>query len=362
MDDAQSAAKRRMRCYQLVRFREPLEARDGFYAAPTGSEVVVRVTAAGVCHSDLHLCDGEHDLGGGRTVSLEGRIPMPLTPGHEIAGEVLDIGPDVDGVSRGQAVLVCSWIGCGQCGSCLAGREHLCRAPRFLGANRDGGYADIVAVPHARYLIPLDGLDPKRAAPLACSGLTTYSALRKLGLDVPIDQQPIVVIGAGGLGLMSLAILKMLGGAGAVVVEISEAKRQAALAAGALAVVDPNADGAAKAIRKAVGGEVLGVIDFVGSGETAKLGFDSLAAGGKLVIVGLFGGAMTLSVPLFPMRSVKVEGSYIGSPAELRELIALVRQHGMPNVPLDVRPLSEINEALADLQAGKVVGRVVLVP
>ena len=353
---------RSIRCHQLVAFGSPLEERQSFYPAPQGSEVVLRVVASGVCHSDLHLCEGEHDLGRGRKIKLEGRLPLPVTPGHEIAGEVVELGPHAHGFEVGQVVLACSWIGCGACRACLAGDEHLCRAPQFLGVNRDGGYATFVTIPHSRYLIDLAGIDPARGAPLVCSGLTTFSALKKLDAHVALARQPIVVIGAGGLGLMSLAILKMLGGVGAVMVEIDPVKREAALAAGALAAIDPKSPGAVKAIRQAAGGDVAGVIDLVGSGETGELGFELLSQGGKLVIVGLFGGAMTLSVPLIPMKSAKIEGSYIGSPAELRELMALVRVHGVPEIPLDLRALSSVNQALTDLREGRVVGRVVLRP
>ncbi len=359
-----------MRCYQLVEFGAPLSEATGFRPVPTGSEVIVHVLASGVCHSDLHISEGHHDLGGGRKASVAGRIHLPLTLGHEIAGVVVALGPEAgpergpraNGVAVGDAVLVCSWIGCGECEACLEGDEHLCRAPRFLGVNRDGGYADFVTVPHPRALVPLHGLDPRKAAPLVCSGLTTYSALRKLDANSRLQRKPVVIIGAGGLGLMSIEVLKLLGGAGAVVVEIDPRKRDAAMAQGAIAAIDPRAPGAAKAIRAAVGSEVSGVLDLVGSGETAKLGFDLLGPGGKLVIVGLFGGETTLSVPLFPMKSAKIEGSYIGSPAELRALIDLVRAKGMPDIPIDIRELSEVNQALADLQAGTVIGRVILVP
>jgi D-arabinose 1-dehydrogenase-like Zn-dependent alcohol dehydrogenase len=351
-----------LHAYQLTAFGQPLQEKHAGHPAPTGSEVVLRVVASGVCHSDLHIWEGFHDLGGGRKISLEGRVPLPLTPGHEIAGEVVALGPDATGIQMGDAVLACAWIGCSKCSACAAGNEHLCRAPRFLGLNRDGGYANFVTVAHPRYLISLDGLDPRRAASLGCSGLTTYSALKKLEAHSPLRQQPIVIIGAGGLGLMCLQILKMLGGAGAVAVEVDAARRKAALDAGALAAFDPKQEGAMKAIRSAAGGDIGGVIDFVGSGETAKLGFDLLGTGGRLVIVGLFGGAMTISVPLFPMKSASIEGSYIGSLAELRELVALVKEKGMPQIPLDVRPLNEINAALGDLQKGRVIGRVVLTP
>ena len=350
------------RCFQLMRFGDPLQEQDLSRDTPQGRTVLLRVVASGVCHSDLHICEGFQDLGGGKKLSFEGRVPLPLTLGHEISGEVVAVGPDVVDVAVGDQVLVCSWIGCGECIACRADREHQCRAPRYLGLNRPGGYADFVTVPHDRYLIKLDGLDPQRAAPLVCSGLTSYGALKKLDANYPLSAQKIVIVGAGGLGLMALCLSQMMGAAGAIVVEINPARRQAALDAGAMCVIDPNAPGAQKAIRQAAGGEVLGVVDFVGSAETCRLGFDLLGIGGKLVVVGLFGGAVSLPVPMIPSKSAKIEGCYVGTLADLKELIALVREKGMPAIPIDLRQLADVNTALDDLSHGRVVGRVVLIP
>lgn len=349
-----------MRCYQLTGFGQSLAGNEQPQPAPSGTEVLVKVRGAGVCHSDVHLWDGHYDLGSERKLSFADRLKLPLTLGHESAGEVMALGPDAQGVAEGALCVVCSWIGCRKCTACEAGDEHLCVAPRFLGVNRDGGYADYILVPHPRYLVEIGDLDPVSAAPLVCSGLTTYSALKKFG--PLLARHPIAIIGAGGLGLIALGVLKMLGGKGAVVVEIDPRKREAAIAAGALATVDPKAPDAAAQLRKALGGSVLGILDLVGSGETATLGVETLDKGGRLVIVGLFGGAMNLAVPLVPMKALTIQGSYIGSPAQLRELVALVREHGMPVTPIDRRPLSQAASALDDLRLGKVVGRVVLVP
>lgn len=349
-----------MRCYQLTGFGQDLAAREQPRPVPTGTEVLVKIGGAGVCHSDVHLWEGHYDLGGDRKLSFADRLKLPLTLGHESAGEIVALGPEADGVTEGATCIVCSWIGCRECAACETGDEHLCTAPRFLGVNRDGGYADYVLVPHPRYIVEIGDLDPVAAAPLVCSGLTTYSALKKFGA-LP-KRQPIAIIGAGGLGLIALGVLKMLGGQGAVVVEIDPRKREAAMAAGALATVDPKAPDAGATLRQALGGSVLGVLDLVGSGETATLAVETLDKGGRLIIVGLFGGAMTLPVPLVPMKALTIQGSYIGSPAELRELVDLVRSHGLPATPIDRRPLAEAAAALTDLRLGRVVGRVVLTP
>jgi len=349
-----------MRCFHLPGFRAKLMPMDKPLPQPTGSEVVLKVLAAGVCHSDVHIWEGGYDLGNDQTLSFEGRVKFPLTMGHESSGQVVAVGPDSKDVKVGDKCLSCSWIGCRECAFCKQGDEHLCTAPRFLGVNREGGYADHIVVPHDRYLIDLKGVDPVAAAPLACSGLTTYSALKKAGPRLADD--PVLVIGAGGLGMMAINLLRVMGGKGAVVVELDPLKRQAALDAGAIAAIDPKAPDVDKQIRDALGAPVYFVLDLVGSGETAALGFKLLDKGGKLVVVGLFGGAMSLSVPMVTMRAASIVGSYIGSPSELRELVHMVQTKGMPVIPLDKRRLEDANEALADLRAGKVMGRVVLVP
>src|SRR6185503_11457555 len=249
--------------------------------------------------------------------------------------------------------LVFPWIGCGECPTCQSGDEHLCLKPRFIGIFRPGGYGDHLLVPHPRYLIPLGDLTPAEAAPYACSGVTTFGALRKLG-DVT-QRQPIVIIGAGGLGLMCLTLLQAMGGKGAVVVDIDEQKRRAALEAGALAAVDGGATNAAAQVAAAVGGPVMGVIDYVGASGTARLGFDLLAKGGKLVVVGLFGGELTVPLPPIPMRAVTIQGSYVGSLAELKDLMALVNRAKAARIPIATRPQAEANAALEDLRAGKAV-------
>lgn len=347
--------------YDIAKFGTPLERFDRPTPQPQGAEVLVRTLAAGVCHSDLHLWEGGYDLGAAGKLSVADRgVSLPLTMGHEIAGEVVALGPAASGVDIGQTYLVFPWIGCGECAICQSGEEHLCLKPRFLGIFRPGGYGDHVLVPHPRYLIRLGSLTPAEAAPYACSGVTTFGALRKLGHM--IERQPIVIIGAGGLGLMCLTLLAAMGGRGAVVVDIDPRKREAALAAGALAAVDAGAPDAAARIAAAVGGPVMGVIDYVGANATAKLGFDLLAKGGKLVIVGLFGGELTLPLPPIPMRAVTIQGSYVGSLSELKDLMALINRAKLARIPITTRPQAEANAALEDLRAGKAIGRYVLVP
>ena len=350
-----------MRSYQVAEFGAPLREAERPDPQPAGTQVLLKVRAAGVCHSDLHIWEGGYDLGHGRRLSLQDRgIALPLTMGHETVGEVAAVGPEAQGVSPGEVRLVYPWIGCGTCRVCASGNENLCAAPRFLGVHRDGGYADRILVPHPRYLLDLAGLDPVTAAPYACSGLTTYSALRKVA-DV-MTQEPILVIGAGGLGLMCLGLLKALDGVGAVVVDIDARKREAALAAGVLATVDGTAADAVAQVLSAAGGPVRAAIDLVGSPQSAALGFDVLAKGGKLVMVGLFGGAAPWPLPFIPMRAATIQGSYVGNLAELQELLDLVRRKSVPPIPVTPRPLDQATDTLEKLQRGDLIGRAVLTP
>jgi alcohol dehydrogenase, propanol-preferring len=347
--------------YDVTEFGKPLKRFERPTPAPQGTEVLVRTLAAGVCHSDLHLWEGGYDLGSAGRLSVADRgVSLPFTMGHEIAGEVVSLGPQASGAEVVGKYLVFPWIGCGECATCRSGDEHLCLKPRFLGIYRPGGYGDHLLVPHPRYLVPLGDLTPAEAAPYACSGVTTFGALRKLG-DL-IERQPIVVIGAGGLGLMCLTLLQAMGGKGAVVVDIDAAKRRAALAAGALAAIDGGAADVAAQVAAAMGGPVMGVIDYVGAAGTARLGFDLLAKGGKLVIVGLFGGELTVPLPPIPMRAVTIQGSYVGSLQELKDLMALINRAKVARIPIVTRPQSEADAALHDLHAGKAIGRYVLVP
>ena len=144
--------------------------------------MLLKVLAAGVCHSDLHLSDGYFDLGGGKRLSVVDRgMKLPLTLGHENVGEVVAVGPWAKGVKVGDRRLVDPWMGCGECGVCKRGDEQLCPKPRSLGVFQPGGYSDHLMVPHPRYLFDIGDMPPEKAAPLACSGVTTYGALKKVG-------------------------------------------------------------------------------------------------------------------------------------------------------------------------------------
>ena len=355
-----------MKSYKVTDFNAPLEEISVDTPQPIGTQVLIKVKAAGVCHSDLHIWEGGYDLGHGRKpLSLKERgVSLPRTMGHETVGEVLAFGPDatVDykgDLKIGDVALVYPWLGCGKCEVCKADNENMCLKPYSLGVHCDGGYADHMIVPHPKYLLNLNGLDPVTAAPYACSGVTTFSALKKVESDL---HNPIVIIGAGGLGLMALTLLKAMGGKGAIVVDIDARKREAAEKAGALGSVDGGATDALEQLAAKAGGPIYSVIDLVGNAATTQLGFDCLAKGGKLVIVGLFGGGATFALPLIPIKAITIQGSYVGNLKETQELLDLVREKKIAPIPVTPLPFAKANEALTDLKHGRLVGRAVLTP
>jgi len=348
-----------MLSYPFETFGKPLAQALRETPQPVGSEVVLRVGSCGLCHSDVHLHDGYFDLGNGNKLDLSRGIAPPRVLGHEIAGTVIAAGPDAGGVAIGDRRVVYPWIGCGTCGPCRGGHEELCNAPRALGINRDGGFADHVLVPHPRYLFAYDPLPEAEACTCACSGLTAYSALKKCA---PLGAgDTLLVIGAGGVGLSGIRMAAAALGVRPVVAEIDRGKWDLAREAGAADCLDPNDAGAAKAFMKSSGGAAA-VIDFVGAAATFSFGLGALRKGGRLVCVGLFGGAAPVMPATLPLRAVTITGSYVGSLAEMGEMMALARQGKLPAMAVTTRPLAEVNEALADLRGGAIRGRAVLQP
>ena len=344
----------------LIEYGKPLQASEADTPVPQGTEVLLRVSHCGVCHSDLHLQDGYFDLGGGQTLDVRGLRPLPFTFGHEIAGTLEAAGPEAQGVVPGKRYAAYPWIGCGTCAVCARGDEHLCNAPRALGVTVDGGYATHVLVPHPRYLLDVEGIAPEIAGPLMCSGLTGYSAVKKA---LPyLRSGPLMIVGLGGVGMMGLQFARALTDAPILAADIDGAKREAALRLGAREAFDPADAGARKAIFKASGGGVGAAVDFAGSDKSLGLAQSAVAKGGAAIVVGLIGGSFSLPIPMFPLRALTIMGSYVGSPAEAAEMMELVKAGKVAPIPVEARPLAETSRSLDDLRAGRVVGRVVITP
>ena len=347
-----------MLSYDVVEWGRPLEKIERETPKPNGTEVLLKLKYCGVCHSDVHIRDGYFDLGGGRRLPMSERgVNLPATLGHEPFGTVIAAGPDADHVPLCSDRLVYPWTGCGGCLRCREGLDNYCMAPSMIGIQRCGGYADHLIVPHTRYLIDASGIDPIWAATLSCSGLSTYSAVSKLK---PIPRAEwVAVTGAGGLGLSAIGMLRSLGHERIVAVDIDDAKLTAANAAGAAATANSCDGDARQKLQQITGGALYGVVDFVGSTDTAQLGLASLRKGGKLILVGLFGGEIPLSVGSTILRALTIQGSHLGSIAELKAVVALAREGKLNPIPIRTRPLSEVSRTLDELKAGAILGRVV---
>jgi D-arabinose 1-dehydrogenase-like Zn-dependent alcohol dehydrogenase len=348
-----------MQSYDVVEWGKPLEKAERETPKPTGAEVLLKLKYCGVCHSDAHIRDGYFDLGGGKRFHMSERgMNPPVTLGHEPYGTVIAAGPEAGDAPVGEDRLVYPWTGCGICARCRDGLDNYCASPRSIGLQRPGGYADHLIVPHPRYLIDVSGIDPVWAATLSCSGLATYSAVSKLS-PIPRDEG-VAVIGAGGLGLTAIGMLRALGHERIVAVDIDSSKLNAAEAAGAAATLDSRDAEAAKKLREITGGRLYGAVDLVGSAATASLAVGALRKGGRLILVGLFGGEIPLSLAATTLRALTIQGSHLGSVAELRSVVALARQGKLRPIPIQKRPLSEVSRTLDELEAGAIIGRVVV--
>jgi D-arabinose 1-dehydrogenase-like Zn-dependent alcohol dehydrogenase len=347
-----------MLSYDVLEWGRPLEKAERETPEPRGTEVLLRLKYCGVCHSDVHIRDGYFDLGGGKRFHMSERgMHLPLTLGHEPYGTVIDAGPDA-GVPMGVDRLVYPWSGCGTCARCRDGMDNQCMMPSCIGLHRPGGYADHLLVPHPRYLIDTSGIAPDWAATLSCSGLSSYSAVSKLN-PVPRDEW-VAVIGAGGLGLTAIGMLRAFGHERIISVDVDTGALKAAGEAGAAATIDSRAAEAAQDLRRIAGGPIYGAVDFVGTAGTATLALGVLRKGGRLILVGLYGGEIPLSLVTTIQRALTIQGSHLGTVEELKAVVTLAQQGKLRPIPIHRRPLSEVSRTLDQLKAGTIVGRAVL--
>jgi D-arabinose 1-dehydrogenase-like Zn-dependent alcohol dehydrogenase len=348
-----------MLSYDVVEWGRPLEKVERETPEPKGTEVLVKLKYCGVCHSDVHIRDGYFDLGGGKRLHMSERgMQPPVTLGHEPFGSVIAAGPEAADAPIGADRLIYPWTGCGNCVRCGEGLDNYCMAPRMIGIQRPGGYADHLLVPHPRYLIDARGIDPLWAATLSCSGLSTYAAALKLR-PIPRDEW-VAVIGAGGLGLSAIGMLRTFGHEKIVAVDIDSKKLQIAETVGATATLNGREGDASTKLKQITNSALFGAIDFVGAAETAQLALGALRKGGKLILVGLFGGEIPLSIAGTILRALTVQGSHLGSMEELKAVVALARESKIKPIPIQKRPLSDVSRTLDELKTGSIAGRVVV--
>ncbi|MFC8043555.1 NAD(P)-dependent alcohol dehydrogenase [Nocardia sp. NPDC057353] len=376
-----------MLAVQLTRWGAAPELREVPVPRPAGREVLLRVTAAGLCRSDLHVMDSSGAVFG---------YPLPLTLGHEVAGIVTEVGPEADAALVGQAVVVHGIWSCGACRNCLRGRENYCLTlrpgpdgrlvPLGNGLGHPGGLAEFLLVPDGRHLVPAPGLAPEHAAPLADAGATAVHAVRE-NLDLIDAATVAVVIGVGGLGHLAVQILRADGVRRIVAVDTRAEARELALALGAESAVaelsavrlgpadahpapadtGPPSAGAARTSAQAEdpapsldGGADL-ILDFAGVPQTVGPALELLAPGGRLVQVGSGGGRAEVGKDLGLAPGWRVSAPFWATRADLAHAVRLATE-GALHTSVETFPLADAPAVYARLRAGEITGRAVLVP
>jgi len=351
-----------MKSAKIIEVNQPLQLYESKTPKPKGSQVLVKVHSSGVCHSDIHLWEGGYEGPQGQFLKTTDRgVKYPLTPGHEIAGIVDSLGEQTEGFAKNEKVLVYPWIGDGLCPACRIGEENLCDKPRSLGIYNDGGYADYVLVPSYKYLVKLgDEIDTDTSAPLSCSALTAYGAIKNSNLK---PNENVVIVGTGGLGLMAIQLAKAITGSRIIALDRDDDKLKAAKENGADDIINSTKEDAVKAVMDLT--ERMGadaVIDFVNASSTVEVDMNFLRRRAKLVLVGLFGGELKLNLITMPTRSYKLIGSYTGSMNDLIELVSLAKRGIIKPVITNRFRLDEATKALKMLRDGKILGRGVINP
>jgi alcohol dehydrogenase, propanol-preferring len=336
-----------MKAVQLVATRplerEPLALVDVPVPEPGPGQLLMKVTACGVCRSNLHMIEGE----------WQPACPtfMPIIPGHEVLGRVVATGEGANAFIEGDLVGVMPvWSTCGVCDFCLEGADQLCQAKEITGESVDGGYAEymLATEPHT-YAIP-DGLDEVTAAPLLCPGITGYGAVAKAALG---PGKSVGVFGVGGVGHLALQFAALTG-AECVAISRGSARLDLAADLGAHRIVDSSKEDAGKRLRDE--GGLDAALVFAPSDSVVMQALQSLRPGGILVL------GVNAKIGAFPFAlEQRIVGSLLGDRQMVREVLALAAA-GRIRVTAEERPLVDAARALADLKAGKITGRVVLRP
>ncbi|HLE34525.1 MAG TPA: zinc-binding dehydrogenase [Nitrososphaerales archaeon] len=325
---------------------EPLKIEELPKPEVGANDVLLKVKAAGICHSDIHVLDG---------VVM---VSPPVTLGHEIAGEVAELGANVNHFKKGDRALVHFLSPCGACNYCLEGRgmvcENLFTRPGY-GFSADGGYAEYCKVDADRLVpvpeeVPLDF-----AATLGCAGITSYHAVNSVGKVSVTDN--VAIYGVGGVGMYAVQIAKLCG-ANVIAIGRNQEKLKMAESLGADYVVDVSKSKLRDEIKKATNGKGVDVmIDFVVNDESVKNSSSSLANGGRIILVGVSNKPLTINPQVFVLREFSLAGSLVGTKNELAELVELARTKRLQSIVTKKFTLDQINDALGVLRKGEIAGR-----
>ena len=338
-----------MRAAVLSNFGVPLQLAELPVPEPGPGELLIQVRACGVCHSDLHLAEGDWDL-------LKRITKMPLVLGHEITGVVAAMGPDTDGFSLGDRVGV-PWLHwtCGKCEYCVSGRETLCGEQAITGVTVDGGYAEYVKAKASHVARVPDNLSFEEAAPLFCAGLTVYKALKSSGIRAG---ETLAVFGIGGLGHLAVQIA-VAQGVRVAAIDIAPAKLELAKECGATWLIDPAKEQPRKALRSVGGAHVAMVCS--GAKSAYETAFPCVRKGGTLVVVGMPADPIPVSAVTLVAGELRIIASAVGTRADLAELLELASRGGI-RCRYETQPLANAADALDRMKRGEITGRVVLTP
>jgi propanol-preferring alcohol dehydrogenase len=336
-----------MRAALLTAFDGQLHVGETPRPSPRADEVVVRVEACGVCHSDLHMARGEWP-------DVAAQMSLPAILGHEIVGQVVAKGTDAKGVELGQRVGV-GWLAstCGECEYCSTGAENICRDRKVTSVALPGGYAEYARI-KASHAIPVPSLLPaEQAAPLFCAGLTVYHALRNAGSFAGLR---VAVFGVGGLGHLGVQLAK-LGGAEVIAVDFGDAKLDLALKLGAARALDARDPDIVKQLR-AGGGPHVALVT-AASKAAYDLAFKTIRRRGTILVVGLPKEDLTFFADDLVVSECKIVGSAVGTRAEMHELLALAAA-GKIRCEAETVTLDQVSDVFARMDRGELRGRAVI--
>ncbi len=328
-------------------FTQPLVVEDVPRLALEPGQIRVKVEASGLCHTDIHAAHGDWPV----------KPSPPFVPGHEGVGIVVELGPGETAVAVGDRVAM-PWLGyaCGTCEHCVSGWETLCLEQKNMGYSIDGGFGEY-AVAYGRYVVAVpDGLDPFDAAPLSCAGVTTYKAVKVAGTR---SSDLVAVFGVGGLGHLAIQYAAIAGGR-VIAVDIHDEKLDLARELGAEFTVNAAKDDPVAAIQRLGGADQA--IALAVSPRAFEQAYGSLRRGGTLVMVAL-PADNEVRLPIFEtvLNGITIRGSIVGTRSDLRDVFEL-HGAGRTTVIRETRPLDDINQAMADLEAGRVAARIVFEP
>jgi alcohol dehydrogenase, propanol-preferring len=336
-----------MKAAVLHEFKRPLALEDVARPVPSANEVLIRVEACGVCHSDLHVADGDWP-------QFEAITKKPLILGHEIVGRVVEKGDAVGELQVGDRVGV-PWVywTCGECEFCKEGNENLCAKQKITGVMVDGGFAEFVKAPASHAEKVASGMLAAEAAPLFCAGVTVYRSLRQAKV---VAGQRMAVFGVGGLGHLAIQIAREMG-AEITAIDVSEEKLELAKMMGAASVLNAASANVGKELR-AKGGVHVALVT-----SAAKAAYDAafacLRPTGTLLVVGLPAENICFPPILMAAREARIQASAVGTRQDLRDVLAMAGK-GRIKCHATARPLEQVNEVLDELRRGRVSGRIAI--